>query len=171
MRERVRSPFREAFAGWVLGSPRFVQRLRLLAKESGSDPLSREARELASLDPDEICAAVTRHYGLHLSDLARRSDRHLARAAAAWLCRRHTEAPLHALAPRFGLSTGGSVPNLVRRLDAKLKHSPRLAKELDQIMRTLDATTLPPSIAPAPPSPRKPVKRGKTVARKAKKRA
>jgi chromosomal replication initiation ATPase DnaA len=142
----------------------------LLAKTSGADPLSREARELASLDPDEICAAVARHYGVKPSSFARRHDRNLAREAAAWLCRRHTEASLHALAPRFGLSTGGSVPNLVRRLEAKLKHSPRLAKELDQIMRTLDATSLPPSAAPAPPSPRKPVKRGQAGGRKTRKR-
>ena len=56
---------------------------------------------------------------------------------AAWLCRRHTEAPLRELAARFGLSRADSVPNLTRRIDAKLPTSPGLAAEIEQILRRM----------------------------------
>ncbi len=127
------SPFRDAFAGWALGSPRFVERLRALAGPVAADPPAPEARQLAGLDPGSICAAVAAFYHLDPAALARRGDPHIARPVAAWLCRRHTEASLRELAPRFGLARADSVPNLTRRLDAKLPTSPRLAEELERI--------------------------------------
>jgi len=45
-----RSPFREAFGGWVLGSERFVARLRSLAGPILSNPPAAEARQLAGLN-------------------------------------------------------------------------------------------------------------------------
>jgi REP element-mobilizing transposase RayT len=129
------SPFREAFGGWVLGSPRFVERLRGLAGPVVADPPPPEARQLAGLDPERISAAVADYYGVDVESLSRRGDGHIARAAVAWLCRRHTEVPLRELAARLGLSRADSVPNLTRRFEARLKASPRLAKELDEVVR------------------------------------
>jgi putative transposase len=131
------SPFREAFGGWALGSARFVDRLRSLAGPVTADPPAPEARRLAGLDPDAICTAVAAYYRLDPSALARRHDPHIARAVAAWLCRRHTEAPLRELAARLGLSRADSVPNLTRRIEARLATSPRLAEELGQILQLL----------------------------------
>ena len=65
------------------------------------NPAASEARPLAALDPDVICAAVVDHCGLDRSALLRRHDPHLARAVAAWLRRRHTEATLRELATRL----------------------------------------------------------------------
>ncbi len=130
------SPFREAFGGWALGSPRFVDRLRHLAAPA-ADPLVPEARQLTGLDPDLICATVADFYGLDPAALALRHDPHIARPVAAWLCRYHTQAPLRELAARFGLSRADSVPNLTRRIDAKLPTSPGLAGEMEQILRLL----------------------------------
>jgi putative transposase len=93
-----RSPFREAFGGWLLGSDRFVARLRKLAGAIASNPPAPEARQLSGLDPGRIFAAVAEFYRLEVSALSRRRDPHLARAVAAWLCRRHTEAPPRMLA-------------------------------------------------------------------------
>src|SRR5262249_34963217 len=133
------SPFREAFGGWVLGSARFVGQLRARAGPVLADPAAPEARPLAALDPELICAAGAEYYGLDQSAVLRRPDPHLARAVAAWLCRRHTEATLRELAVRLGLSRATSVPNLTRRLEARLKTSPRLARELAAIMRRVMA--------------------------------
>lgn len=124
--------------GRALGSARFVGRLRSLAGPLAADPPAPEARQLAGLDPDSICAAVAEYYGLDPSSLARRQDSHIARAVAAWLCRRHTEAPLRELAPRFGLSRADSVPNLTRRVEARLPTSPGLVEELEEIRRRLE---------------------------------
>jgi hypothetical protein len=95
-------PFREAFGGWAPGSDRFVARPRGLAGAVRSDPPAPEARRLAGPDPKAIFEAVRAHDGLDPTELARRGDPHLARAAAAWLCRRNCEVPLHELAPRLG---------------------------------------------------------------------
>jgi putative transposase len=90
---------------------------------------------LAALDANDLCNAVARHYGLEPDDLARRGDSHLARAVAALLCRRHTEEPLRALAARFGLARADRVPNLTRRIDARLRSSPEFAHQLERILR------------------------------------
>jgi hypothetical protein len=62
-------------------------------------------------------------------DRARRGDSDLARAVAAWLCRRHTEEPLRGLVARFGLSRADSVPNLTRRVESGTQSSLELAHE------------------------------------------
>jgi putative transposase len=128
------SPFREAFGGWILGSERFVARLRSQAGPIATNPPLAEARQLAGLDPKRILAAVAEFYGLEATSLSRRHDPHLARAVAAWLCRRHTEASLRELAEWLGLSRADSVPNLTRRLEVRLKASPRLAGDLAAIL-------------------------------------
>jgi putative transposase len=134
------SPFREAFGGWILGSERFVARLRSLAGAVRSNPPVPEARQLAGLDPKRIIAAVAEFYGLEGLWLSRRGDPHLARPVAAWLCRRHTEATLRQLADSLGLSRADSVPNLTRRLERRLKATPQLSDDLAEILRRVTAS-------------------------------
>jgi hypothetical protein len=129
------SPFRNAFGGWILGSEQFLARVRSLASSIQSNPPVAEARQLSGLDPKRIFAAVTSFYGLDHEALSRRHDPHLARAVAAWLCRRHTEATLRELAARLGLSRADSVPNLTRRIDTRLKTSPELSNDLAEILK------------------------------------
>jgi hypothetical protein len=93
-----------------------------------------ETRQLAGLDPTRILGAVADYDGLEAVSLSRRHDAHSARVLAPWLYRRHTEASLRELAEWLGLSRADSVPNLTRRLKARLKASPRLAGELAEIM-------------------------------------
>jgi hypothetical protein len=132
-------PFWEAFGGWILGSPRFIDELRSRAGPIVSNRPAPEALQLAGLDPERICAAVAEFYGVDRSLLSRRYDPHLARAVAAWLCRRHTQAPHRELAERLGLSRADSAANLTRRLEARLRTSPRRAEEMDQIMAQVRA--------------------------------
>jgi putative transposase len=146
------SPFREAFGGWILGSERFLDQLRSRVGLVSTNPPLPEARQLAGLDPDRIMAAVAGFYGVDATLLSRRHDPHLARAVAAWLCRRHTTAPLRLLAERLGLSRADSVPNLTRRLEARLQASPSLAEELDAIMRQVRVATAGPPLPPSEPS-------------------
>jgi REP element-mobilizing transposase RayT len=142
------SPFRETFGGWVLGSRDFVERLRAMAGPVASDPPLGEARQLAGLAPGIVLAAVTEYYGLEAGALTRRHDRHIARSVAAWLCRRHTEATLSQLAVLLGQSRADSVPSLVRRMEVRLKTSPRLAKDVKAIVARLSATPREPARTP-----------------------
>ncbi len=111
------SPFRDAFDGWALGSRRFVERLKSLVGPQTSDPPRPEARRLSGLDLDRVLAAVVEFYDLEPGSLARRGDGHVARAVAAWLARRHTEATLRELAPRLGLSRAGDRGRISRILN------------------------------------------------------
>ena len=137
------SPFREAFDGWALGSRRFVERLMSLVGPQTSDPPRPEAGRLSGLDLDRVLAAVVEFYGLEPGSLGRRGDGHVARAVAAWLARRHTEATLRELAPRLGLSRADSVPNLTRKLEARLRDAPALADDLRRISQILEAEAHP----------------------------
>ncbi len=132
-------PFREAFGGWILGSERFVARLRSQAGPIVSNPPLAEARQLAGLDPKRILAAVADFYGVDGATLSRRHEPHLARAVAAWLCRHHTEASLRELAEWLGLSRADSVPNLTRRIEVRLQAAPQLSDDLAEILRRASA--------------------------------
>jgi chromosomal replication initiation ATPase DnaA len=107
--------------------------LRTIAGPIARDSQSAEARQLSGLDPELVMAAVADFYGVTPDLLSRRHEPHVAREVAAWLCRRHTEASLRELAPRLGLAGATSVPNLTRRLDAKLAQSPKLQRDLAEI--------------------------------------
>jgi hypothetical protein len=125
-----------------LGLPRdFVERLRTLVGPVSADLPSREARELAALAPESVVAAVTEYYDLEDGSLGRRHVRHIGRAMAAWLCRRHTRATLGAIAARLGLSRADSVPSLVRGSEARLKTSPHLVRDVEGIVRLLSPGT------------------------------
>ena len=99
-----------------------------------------------------ICAAVVDYHGLEASALLRRHDPHLARALAAWLCRRHSEAPFWDVAVRLGLSRATRIPNLTWRMEARLAKSPRLARERAAIMRKVTAQFDVPPAARSRPS-------------------
>ncbi len=116
-----------------------MARLRSHAGPILSNPPLAEARQLAGLDPKRIFAAIAAFYGLDDAALSRRHDSHLARANAAWLCRRYTEASLRELAKWLGLSRADSVPNLTRRLEARLGASSELSDDLTEIMTRASA--------------------------------
>jgi hypothetical protein len=137
------SPFRETFGGWVLGSQCFVERLRALSGPALSDPPLREATQLAKLDAATVLAAVAEYYQREPAALQRRYDRHVARALAAWLCRRHTQATLSEVAAQLGLSRADSVPGLIRPFEARLKTTPRLLQDVDAIVRRLSTGKTP----------------------------
>ena len=128
-------PFAQAIGGWILGSDRFVARLRKLVDATPSKAPVAEGRQLTSLDPKRILAAVVDFYDVEPALLAKRHDSHRARAVAAWLCRRHTEATLGELAEWLGLSRADSVPNLTRRFQAQLKSRPELLNDVEEILR------------------------------------
>ena len=126
--------------GWILGSDAFVARLRTLVTASPPKAPVAEARQLASLDPKRVLAAVADFYDVEPALLAKRHDPHMARALSAWLCRRHTEATLLELAEWLGLSRADIVPNLTRRFQARLKSQPELLSDAEEILRRATTT-------------------------------
>jgi hypothetical protein len=157
LKEPPISPFREAFGGWILGSPRFIDELRTRVGPVVANPPAPEALQLAGLDPERICTTVAEFYGVDRSSLSCRYDPHLTRAVAVWLCRRYTEAPHRVSAESLGLSRADSVPNLTRRLDARLRTSLGLAQELEQIIAQVRSQPVGPQTPDAAPPGVEPV--------------
>src|SRR3954469_16051128 len=105
-------PWAEARHGWLLGSERFLDRLRRQLGDPAGHDLRRERRQLRGLDLERVIAAVCKRYGVDRGQLAERGSRSQARAALAYLAKHHTESTRAELVPILGLSRPESVPNL-----------------------------------------------------------
>jgi putative transposase len=126
-------PFAVAVHGWILGGDAFLDRLRGIVRDAGGDAGTSAHRRVKGLEPARVFAAVAEHYGVPLSALSRRGSREDARAAAAWLARRLTEASARELAGLLGLSHPDSVGNLVRRAESARAHGRPLETALEAL--------------------------------------
>jgi hypothetical protein len=79
-----------------------VAQLRKLVGAIPSKALVAEARQLASLDPKRVLAAVAQFYDVAPAMLAKPHDPRIARTVAAWPCRRDTDATLSELGDPIG---------------------------------------------------------------------
>jgi hypothetical protein len=78
----------------------------------------------------EVGCAV---YGIEPSELGQRGSRHPARAAMAYLARRHTAATNGELVAILGVSRPESVPNLTRRFETWLSGDAQVRKQLRRL--------------------------------------
>ena len=91
----------------------------------------------ASLRSVPLSEVVCDEYGVERSELSRRGSRHPARAAMAYLARRHTSATNGDLTEILGVSRAESVPNLTRRFERWLSTDRRVRKELERLEHKL----------------------------------
>jgi REP-associated tyrosine transposase len=131
------APWTEARHNWILGSDRFVDRLRVVVQGHAPRDLRREERVLRGVDLERVVQTVCRHYGVDRSELACRGSRGSARAALAYLARQHTEVTLAELVPVLGLSRPESVPNLTKKFSGLLQRQPQARQELKRLEREL----------------------------------
>jgi REP element-mobilizing transposase RayT len=117
------APWAEARHGWLLGSERFLGRVRerLTEQRPSHRDLRREERLLHGLGLGRVIEAVCRRYGVDARELGARGSRSPARAALAYLAKHHTECTRAELVPILGLSRPESVPNLSARFAALLR--------------------------------------------------
>jgi REP element-mobilizing transposase RayT len=131
------SPWSEAHHGWALGGGDFVARLGELVREGPPRERRREDRQVRGVDVRRVCEVVCRAYQVESSELGRRGSRHEARAAVAYLARRHTEATNSELAEILGVSRPDSVPNLTRRFAGWLAGRADVRERLAQLEEKL----------------------------------
>ncbi len=133
-------PFREAVSGWLLGSPKFVNRVRAgMTKPRHADAIPA-ARRLALSDYRAVLAAVAEHYGIAVDSFLQKRSGALSRDLAAWLARELTPVTLRELSPAFGLTHPDSVRNLIRRIDHAILGSRALRNEIEALRRRLPKT-------------------------------
>ena len=131
------APWTQAGHTWILGSERFVDRLRILIQGRPRNELRRDERVLLGVDLDRVVQSVYHHYGVDRSELARRGSRSPARAALAFLARMYTEATLADLVPVLGVSRPQSVPNLTRRFSTWLEGQNETRRDLKKLQAQL----------------------------------
>jgi hypothetical protein len=125
-----RPPWADARHGWILGSERFVERLRGQIPSPQHRDLRREERLLRGVDLERVLESVCQHDGVDRALIATRGSRSPARAALADLARESTEARHAELVPLLGVSRPERVPNLSRRLARWLEHPSRARQDL-----------------------------------------
>jgi len=97
---------------------------------------------MLGLSTAQVSEVVCAEFGIEPSELSRRGSRHPARAAMAYLARRHTTATNGELAARLGVSRAESVPNLTRRFASWLSNDPQTCKQLRRLEDELDAVQI-----------------------------
>ncbi len=132
-----KSPWKEAYHGWILGSQKFVDRVRKLVNKAPRRDERRESRRLQGLSIERVSEVVCAEYGIEQSELSERGSPHPARAAMAYLARRHTTATNGELTAILGVSCAESVPNLTRRFELWLTEDSRTRKTLRRLEGTL----------------------------------
>ena len=130
-------PWAEARHGWLLGSERFLDRLRQRLGDQTHRDLRRERRLLRGLDLARVIEAVCSRYGVDRGQLAARGSRSPARAALAYLAKHHTEATRAELVPILGLSRPESVPSLSAQFAALLQTESNARQDLMALERAL----------------------------------
>ena len=135
------SPWSEAHHGWALGGPDFPKRLRERVQEAPPREPRRESRQVRGIDLRRVCEVICREYQIEKSELGRRGSRQEARAALAYLARRHTAATNAELAGILGVSRPDSVPNLTRRFAGWLVERPDIREKLVQLEEVLQRET------------------------------
>ncbi len=133
-------PFREAVGGWLLGSPKFVDRVRAGMTSPRHPDAVPAARRLAGYDYRAVLAAVAEHYGIAVDSFLQQRSGAVSRDLAAWLARELTPVTLRELSAAFGLTHPDSVRNLIRRADRALLGSRRLRDEIEAIRHCLPKT-------------------------------
>jgi hypothetical protein len=135
--EPPQAPWTQARHNWILGSERFVDRLRIMIQGRAPRDLRREERVLQGVELEQVIQTVCRHYRVGRTELARRGSRNPARAALAFLAREYTQATLAELVPVLGLSRPESVPNLTKRFSTWLAGPTDARENLKKLRRQL----------------------------------
>jgi putative transposase len=127
------SPWAKAHHGWILGSQKFFDRVKAMVNNEPRCNRRRESRRMRALSIAQVSEVVCVEYGIEQSELSQRGSRHPARAAMAYLARRHTAATNSELTEILGVSRAESVPNLTRRYEAWLSSDSRVRKTLKRL--------------------------------------
>jgi hypothetical protein len=98
----------------------------------------RESRLAKGISLARIRDVVCRVYDLEFSELKRRGSRQEARAAFAFLARRHTVATHAELARVLGVSRPDSVPNFTRRFSNWLRERREVRRRLQALEEQLE---------------------------------
>ena len=130
--QKPASPFSQAFRGVIVGSEKFLDRVREMLCDREADAAVPELEQLRSKPSLEaIQQAVAEEFGVDGSDWAkgRRSD-NASRAIVAYLARRCFGHRSKDVAAALGYSSAGGVAQAIKRIEAADSRCSRTVKKL-----------------------------------------
>jgi putative transposase len=131
------NPFDAAWEGWLLGSKKFLNRIKAQFVDPKQPDQVRQARRLRSPSAADVISAVAAHFQVPISQYDQRRSSAAGRDLAAYLAHHYTTATLRELAPHFGLTHPDSVSNLTRRAAKQLEASNKQQKGIRVIIESL----------------------------------
>ena len=141
MAEGCESPWEGAIGGLVVGSDRFLARVKKILsrrEKDGAVPQLKTLRDRPALE--RIATIVAKDSGVNRSawGAGRRSD-DLARATAAYLARRRFGYPAGAVAKAMGYASASSVSRAVQRIEHADAKERTTMKRLERKLERLNA--------------------------------
>ena len=130
--QKPASPFSKAFRGVVVGSEKFLDRVREMLGEHEADPAIPQLGQLRAMPSLEtIGQVVADEFGVEVGDWAkgRRSD-NVSRAMAAYLARRRFGYRAKDVASALGYSSAAGVAQAVKRIETAGPQCVRTAEKL-----------------------------------------
>ncbi len=129
------SPLHEVVASTLLGSPTFIELMKVRLQDRLPQREVPAARRLQiSPGVDEVIQAVCTHLGVDKVCLMRKGARNdSSRAIAMYLCRHLTNCAVHDLGRYFGGVNGQAVSNAVSKVYQKRKYDVVLDRQLQAI--------------------------------------
>ena len=134
------NPLAAALEGWLLGSEEFLKRMKNLLSKPGQIDQVPKARKLSSLNATEVISIVAKYFGTTVESFQTRRSKSVERDIAAWMAHRRTTSTLRELSVAFGLHHPDSVSNLIRRAEAVIDQSAKVANQIKQLDELLSKT-------------------------------
>jgi len=131
--ERVKSPFADAVGGLILGSGRFVDRIRQLLGDLPDDAEVPDRQRVRARPPLEaIVAGAAAYFGCDVQDwIAGRRTDDLSRAVGAYLARRRFGYPAGQVARALGYANHSSVSRAIRRVESAGRSALKAATDVE----------------------------------------
>jgi chromosomal replication initiation ATPase DnaA len=130
------NPFDAAWEGWLLGSKKFLEKIKAQFVDPQQPDQVRQARRLRSPSAADVISAVAAQFEVPVERYCQRRSNAAGRDLAAYLAHHHTTATLRELAPHFGLTHPDSVSNLTRRAARQLAGSRKEQKAIGKIIES-----------------------------------
>ena len=139
--EPPQNPLAAAAEGWLLGSSKFVERVKGRIKSPKYRDEVPTARRLSGIPMAKVLKKTASHYKVPVRSFARKHSKDPSRDVAAWLVRRLTVATLRDMMGPFGLTHPDSVRSLVNRAESAMAKSSKIRGEVERLRQQLQKAT------------------------------
>lgn len=131
LRRTPTDPFESAADGWILGSPQFVERIRMLSQSTD------DSCPAAGVSLGQLVGVVADVFGVRADQVVKRGRQgNVAREAAILLARDVIAEPSGSLAEQFGVGRS-AISECVRRARVRTEEDPNFRTRLEAVRRKL----------------------------------